>query len=74
MAQGKLWVLYHIKKETRDGKEQTFFDRVGRGFVNKNGSFNLYLETLPVGMTTETAFNFQEYKPKEKKEDEVFSE
>lgn len=69
-----MWVLYHIKKETRDGVEKTYFDRVGRGFVCKNGSFNLFLETLPVGMNGETAFNFQEYKPREKKEDEGFSE
>ncbi len=74
MAQGKLWVLYHIKKENRDGEERTFFNRVGRGFVNKNGSFNLFFETLPVGMTEETAFNFQEYKPKERKDGEGFTE
>ncbi len=71
---GKLWVLYHIKKESRGGEEKTYFDRVGRGVVNKNGSFNIWLETLPVGLNTETAFNFQEYKPKEKKEADSFEE
>lgn len=71
---GKLWVLYHIKKETRDGAEKTFFDRVGRGVVNKNGSFNLYLEKLPVGLNETTTFNFQEYKPKEKRENTGFEE
>lgn len=74
MAKGELWVLYHIKKQTRDGKEQTYFDRVGRGFVNANGSFNLFLETLPVGLNGETTFNLQKYVPKEKKEAEGFEE
>jgi hypothetical protein len=71
---GKMWVLYHIKKETREGEERTFFDRVGRGVVNKDGSYNIWLETLPVGMNKETTFNFQEYKPKEKKERDTFEE
>jgi hypothetical protein len=72
--QAKQWILYHIKKVNRDGEEKTYFDRVGRGYVNKNGSFNLYLETLPVGMDNDTVFNFQEYKPKETKEAESFIE
>lgn len=70
----KLWVLYHIKKENRNGEEKTYFNRVGRGFVNKNGSFNIWLETLPTGLTEETTFNLQEYKPREKKEADTFEE
>ncbi len=70
----KLWVLYHIKKETRQGQEKTYFNRVGRGFVNKDGSFNLWLESLPTGLTEETTFNLQPYKPKEKKDGEGFTE
>lgn len=71
----QLWVLYHIKRENRGGEEKSFFDRVGRGFLNeKDGSFSLYLETLPVGLNTETSFYFQKYRPKEKKEAEGFSE
>lgn len=69
-----LYVLYHIKKETRNNEEKTYFDRVGRGFVNKDGSFNIWLETLPVGLNSETTFNFQLFKPKEKKEGEGFAE
>lgn len=63
MAQ--LMVLYHIKKETRQGQEKTYFNRVGRGFVNKDGSYNIWLENLPTGLTEETTFNLQPYKPKE---------
>lgn len=75
MAPGaKLKILYHIKKEKRDGEERTFFNRVGRGFVNKDGSINIFIESLPTGLTEETAFNLQDYKPKEKKEAESFSE
>ncbi len=71
----QLWVLYHIKKEKRNGEDKTFFDRVGRGFENeKDGSFSVYLETLPVGLNTETSFYFQKYKPKEKREAESFEE
>jgi hypothetical protein len=74
VAESKLWVLYHIKKQSRDGKEKTYFDRVGRGFENKDGSFNVWLETLPVGLNGETTFNLQPYRPKEKKEADGFSE
>jgi hypothetical protein len=74
MANAKLKVLYHIKKENRNGEEKTFFNRVGRGFVNKDGSINIFLESLPVGVTEETAFNLRDYEPKEKKEAESFSE
>lgn len=74
MAQGKMKVLYHIKKETRDGKERTFFNRHGRGFVNKDGSINLFIESLPVGMTDETVFNLRDYEPRERKESESFQE
>ena len=69
----QLWILYHIK--TRDGEEKAFFDRVGRGYLNdKDGSFSVFLETLPVGLNTETKFYFQKYKPKEKKEADSFEE
>lgn len=74
MAESKLWVVYHIKKVSRDGAEKTYFDRVGRAFQNKDGSFNIWLETLPVGMNGETTFNLQPYKAKEKKEAGVFEE
>ncbi len=70
----KLWVLYHIKKENRGGEEKTYFNRVGRGFENKNGSFNIWLETLPTGLSEETTFNLQPYKPREKKEADSFEE
>lgn len=70
----KLKVLYHMKKETRNGEEKTFFNRCGRGFVNKDGSINLFFESFPVGITEETAFNLRDYVPKEKKEADSFSE
>lgn len=74
MTQAKLKVLYHIKKEVRDGKERTFFNRHGRGFVNKDGSINLFIESLPVGMNEETVFNLRDYEPREKKEGNAFEE
>jgi hypothetical protein len=70
----KLKVLYHIKKETRDGEERTFFNRCGRGFINKDGSINIFIEALPTGITEETVFNLRDYVPKEKKETETFEE
>ncbi len=70
----KLWVLYHIKKETRNGEEKTYFNRHGRAFLNKDGSFNIWLESLPTGLNEETTFNLREYKPKEKKEADSFEE
>lgn len=74
MAESKLWILYHIKKKSYDGQEKTYFDRVGHANLNKNGSFNVWLETLPVGLDGETTFNLQPYKPKEKSEADGFSE
>jgi hypothetical protein len=70
----KLWIFYHIKKEVRDGKEQTFFNRCGKGWKNKDDSFNVKLDYIPTGIDEETTFNLQPYKPKEKKEAESFSE
>lgn len=66
MAEGKQqYILSHIKKVSRNGEEKTYFDRVGRGFQNKDGSFNIWLETLPVGTDTETTFHLGIPKPKE---------
>lgn len=74
MSESKLWVLYHIKKSKKPGDDRTFFDRVGRGVQNKNGSFNIWLETIPVGIDDEMTFNFQPHKPREKKEGDRFEE
>ena len=68
------YVLYHIKKEMRNGKEQTFFNRHGRGYENSDGSFNIYIESLPVGMNEETVFNLRIPKPRETKEADSFEE
>ena len=68
-----LWILYHIKKEERDGEEEVFFDRVGRAVEGEKG-FSVWLETLPVGVNTETQFFLQKYKPKEKREASTFSD
>lgn len=45
MAQSAPKYVYSIV-ERKDGRP--FFLRVGTGFVNKDGSFNLYLDALPV--------------------------
>jgi hypothetical protein len=74
MAQGKNRVLYHIKKETRNGEERTFFNRHGRAIECKDGSFNVWIESLPVGMTEETVFNLRVPKPRENKEADAFEE
>lgn len=71
---GKLWVLYHIKKEARDGQEKSYWNRVGRGFENKNGSYSIFFESVPVGLKPDEALNFQLYKPKERTESDKFEE
>lgn len=70
----KFKVAYHIKKETRDGEERTFFNRVGRAFTNKDGSINLFLDYIPTQWDVETVINIRDYEPKEKKEAEGFEE
>lgn len=74
----KLKIAYHIKHE--EGREKPFFNRIGRAFVNRNGSLNLLLDYLPLptvkkdGTSFEMVINIQDYEPKEKKEEESFSE
>lgn len=70
----KFKVAYHIKKETRDGEERTFFNRIGRAFTNKDGSTNLFLDYIPTQWDAETVINIRDYEPKEKKEAEGFEE
>ena len=38
--------VYHIK-ELGDGKK-SFWTRIGMAFVNKDGSLNAFLDTLPI--------------------------
>jgi len=68
----KLKIAYHIKHE--EGKEKAFFNRIGRAFVNRDGSMNLFLDYVPVGLGPNDAINIRDYEPKEKKEAESFNE
>lgn len=74
----KLKIAFHIKKE--EGREKPFFNRIGKAFVNKNGSLNLLLEYLPLpvvnkdGTVEPLVINIQDYKPKEDNGKESFSE
>lgn len=74
MAKDKaqLKIAYHIKKE--EGRDKPFFNRIGRAFVNKDSSLNLFLDYIPVGLGPNDAINIRDYEPKEKKEGEGFSE
>lgn len=79
----KLKIAYHIKHE--EGREKPFFNRIGRAFVNQNGSINLLLDYLPLptikkekgsqtGEVFEMVINIQDYKPKESSDGDSFSE
>ena len=68
-GKAELWILYHIDKE--EGREKAFFNRVGHGFKNKDGSFTIkqkYLVADP-----DASLYFQKYTPREKGESESFS-
>lgn len=74
----KLKIAYHIRKE--EGQEKPFFSRVGKAFVNKDGSLNLLLDALPLpvinrnGTVEQLVINIRDYVPKEKKDEESFGE
>lgn len=78
MAAAKLKIAYHIKKE--EDRDKPFFNRIGRAFVNRDGSLNLILDYLPMptvkkdGTVEPMVINIQDYKPKEKTESDGFSE
>lgn len=77
-GKAQLKIAYHIRKE--EGRDKPFFNRVGRAFVNKDGSLNLFLEAIPLpvvnknGTVEELVINIRDYEPKEKAEGESFSE
>ena len=74
----KLKIAYHIKKE--EGRDKSFFNRIGKAFVNKDGSLNLVLDYLPLptvnkdGTVDQMTINIRDYEPKEKKEADSFGE
>lgn len=43
-----LWVYNLIEKEAKDGSKKTIWSKVGTAFVNRDGSINLYLDSLPL--------------------------
>lgn len=77
-AKSALKIAYHIKRE--EGREKPFFNRIGRAYVNKDQSLNLFLEYLPLptvkkdGSVEELVINIRDYVPKEKTESDSFSE
>lgn len=70
----KMKVAYHIKKETRNGEERSFFNRIGVAFVNKDGSFNVRLDCIPAPEDGAYLIHIRDYEPREKKEEDSFSE
>lgn len=42
----KKWAVYTIRE--RQGLEKPFWMRVGVGFINRDGSFNLHLDATPL--------------------------
>jgi len=77
-AKSALKIAYHIKKE--EGRDRPFFNRVGRAFVNKDGSLNLLLDYMPLpvvnknGTVEQLTINIRDYEPREKSESDTFSE
>lgn len=70
----KLKIAYHIAKEDRNGETKSYFNRIGKAFVNKDGSINLFLDYVPTKFDGETVINIRDYEPKEKKEASGFEE
>jgi len=74
----KLKIAYHIKNE--EGRDKPFFNRIGRAFVNKDGSINVFLDYLPLptvkkdGTVDQLTINIRDYVPKEKTDSDSFSE
>lgn len=74
----KLKIAWHIKRE--EGRDKPFFNRVGKAFVNKDGSLNLLLEYLPLpvvnkdGTVEPMVINLRDYVPKEDRGGDSFSE
>lgn len=77
-AKSVLKIAYHIKKE--EGRDKPFFNRIGRAFVNKDGSLNLLLDYIPMpvvnknGTVEQLTINIRDYEPKEKRDSDSFSE
>lgn len=46
MESRKRWNVYSIRK--REGMSRSFWMKVGVGFVNADGSINLYLDATPL--------------------------
>ena len=46
METKKRWNVYSIRK--REGMSRSFWMKVGVGFVNADGSINLYLDATPL--------------------------
>jgi hypothetical protein len=42
----KIWVVYTIIE--KPGFDKSFWVRIGRAFVNRDGSYNLMLDALPI--------------------------
>lgn len=59
---GKMKVVYVITKRG----EKSFWNRIGVGYVNQDGSINLKLESLPVNGECQV----RNYEPKEDREDD----
>lgn len=76
----KLKIVSHIKHEVRNGEKKVFFNRVGRAFVNKDGSLNMFLDYLPLpsvdddGKSEPIVFNIRDHQPKEQRDKEGFNE
>lgn len=74
----KLKIAYHIMRE--EGRDKAYFNRIGKAFVNKDGSLNLVLDYLPMpvvkkdGTVEPMTINIRDYEPKEKKEADSFGE
>lgn len=43
-----LWIYNLIEKDQKDGTKKTIWNKVGTAHVNRDGSVNLFLDSIPL--------------------------
>lgn len=64
MAENKRFVLVGAKTVETNGDKKTFWNRIGRAFQNRDGSFNLKFDYFPVRDDGTMTVQLREDKPK----------
>lgn len=71
-GKSKLRIAYHIKHE--EGRDKPFWNRIGKAFVNQDGSENMILDYIPPCENGEYKIHIRDYVPKERKDGDSFEE